>query len=205
MLQHTATCCNTLQHTATNQLPEVGADPCKSSRSTSILPTNTLQHTATHCTSLHLTAPHCNSLPLTAHNAIYKSPEAGTGPCTCSRSSSTLPTDILQLYCNTMQLTATHYNILQHTATHSKSLQDTATHCNTSKHTNHPRQAQVLAQARGELEINNSHTATHCNTPQLIKTHCNALHCNALRRIATHYNALQRTAMHCNALQHINR
>jgi len=133
MLQHTATCCNTLQHTATNQLPEVGADPCKSSRSTSILPTNTLQHTATHCTSLHLTAPHCNSLPLTAHNAIYKSPEAGTGPCTCSRSSSTLPTDILHYtatQCNSLQHTITYCNTLQLTPNHCKTLQHTATHQN---------------------------------------------------------------------------
>ena len=35
------------------------------------------------------------------------------------------------IYCNTLQLTATHCNTLQHTATHCITLQHTATHCNT--------------------------------------------------------------------------
>ena len=44
VLQHTATLCNTLQHTHCN----------------------TLQHTATHCNTLQHTATHCNTLQHTA-------------------------------------------------------------------------------------------------------------------------------------------
>ena len=40
-MQHSATHCNTLEHTITH---------------------NTLQHTATHCNTLQLTAAHCNTL-----------------------------------------------------------------------------------------------------------------------------------------------
>ena len=48
-LQHTATHCNTLQHTAI-----------------------TLQHTATHCNTLQHTATHCNTLQLTATPQVRK-------------------------------------------------------------------------------------------------------------------------------------
>jgi len=127
-------------------------------------------------------------------------------------------------YCNTLQLTATHFNLLQHmiatvveeinmlcrhcalqhTAT---LLQITATHCNTLQH-----------------------TATHCNTLQHTATHSNTLQhsCKSLQltydslrlaatnvyqcgggdlcaasslHVATHCSTLQLTATHCNTLQ----
>ena len=64
-----------------------------------------LQHTATHCTTLHRIATHCITLQHTA------------------------------THCNKMQHTATHCNALQHTATHCNVPQCTATHCDTLQHT----------------------------------------------------------------------
>ena len=80
---------------------------------TSLLPCNTLQHTATHCNTLQphtytspceRYAPHCHTLQHTA------------------------------THCNTLQHTATHCNTLQHTAaTHihmtQRDMHHTATHC----------------------------------------------------------------------------
>ena len=46
------------------------------------------------------------------------------------------------------------------------------------------------------IRINNTHTATHCNTMQHNATQCNTLqhtatHCTTLQHTATHYNTLQ--------------
>jgi len=49
--QHTATHCNTLQHTATHAYGGHAQPHC-----------NTLQHTATYCNTLQHTATHCNTL-----------------------------------------------------------------------------------------------------------------------------------------------
>jgi len=61
-LQHTATHCNILQHTAThcNRLH----------RTASLLPKESLQHTASHCITP--TATHCNTLHRTA--SLLKNP-----------------------------------------------------------------------------------------------------------------------------------
>ena len=53
-VQHTATHCNTLQHTATHTLQPTA--------------THTLQPTATHCNALHHTVLYCNILQLTSRH-----------------------------------------------------------------------------------------------------------------------------------------
>ena len=65
-IQHTATHCNTLQHTHCNTLRRpvdvrLGAPPMSRFTATATH-CNTLQHTATHCNTLHHTATHCNNL-----------------------------------------------------------------------------------------------------------------------------------------------
>ena len=58
-LQHIATQCNTLHHTA--QLRRVVNGPDE----------NTLQHSATHCNALQRTATHCNALQRTATQLLH--------------------------------------------------------------------------------------------------------------------------------------
>ena len=118
-LQHTATHCNTLQHTYTplqHTLQHTTRDrkpflfylvvnhfsPTLQHTATHYY---TRQHTATHCNTLQHTATHCNTLQRTATP------------------------------CNTRQHTATPCNTLQHPATPCNTLQHTATHCNTLQHT----------------------------------------------------------------------
>jgi len=112
--QHTATHCNTLQHTT----------EC-----------NTLQHTATHCNTLQPTATHCNML----FKQHIQGAHCGVPYIHSATHCNTLPHTAT--HCNTL-LNARHYNTLQHTATHCDTLQHTATHCNTLQHT-HPT-SQVL-------------------------------------------------------------
>jgi len=139
-LIHTATPCNTLQHTATHTATHrnIRQHRCWAcnlwiSHSCSRAEThcNTLQHTATHCNT------HCNALQHTATQVL--SPQL---------------VDLSQLKqsWHTLQHTATPCNTLQHT------LQRTATHCNTG----------VEPATRGSLAVaaELTHTATHCNTLQ---------------------------------------
>jgi len=93
--------CNTLQHTATH---------C-STLQRAVTHCNTLQHTATHCSTLQRAVTHCNTLQ---HTATH-----------CNTLQHTA------VHCNAQQHTATNYNIQQYTATRSNTLQHTATHCNT--------------------------------------------------------------------------
>jgi len=70
-------------------------------------------------------------------------------------------------HCNTLQLTAIHYN----------SLQLIATYCSTLPHTATARVTQIWG----------LHPATHCNTLQHTATHCimlqlTATHCNSLQQ-----------------------
>ena len=66
-LQHTATHCNTLQHTAIRtggtrcRFAATHQQPCHSLHHTASYCT-TLHHTAPYCTAPHRTAPHCNTL-----------------------------------------------------------------------------------------------------------------------------------------------
>jgi len=137
---------------------------------------NTLQHTATH-----FQQQHKGRVPNTPDKLKYW--ETAT-------------------HCNTAQHTATHYNTLQHTATHcntlvpkpptdcnTRRLQHTATHCNTLQH---------IATHCNTLH----HTTTPCNTLRHIATHCNTRQHSATTHTATLCNTLQllHTATHCNTL-----
>ena len=179
-LQHNATYCNILQHTAAHcstrkRLPSTHEkDDCSYTRERLRAAThcNTLQHTATHerdyCSysgkSLHHIKPTKRNYAL-QHTATY---------------------------CNTLQHTATYCNIQQHTATH----------CNTQQHT-------AIRHLAYQMHDDSTpqHAATHCNTLQHTATHCNTLqhtasHCSMLRYTATHCNTLQHTATHCITLHH---
>jgi len=98
---HTATHCNTLQHTATHgycATPQSSLDWFKADLSARPdLIHRKIPHSA-HCNTLKHTGTRCNRLQQTA-------------------------TD-----CNRLQQTASHCNTLQHTATHCSTLQHTATH-----------------------------------------------------------------------------
>ena len=89
-LQHSATHCNALQHTA-RQIDLFRGET--HSRCTYI----TLQQPATHCNALQHTATHCNTLPYFEVK---------------------LTQDVRTTHCNNLQHTATHCNTLQRTATH---------------------------------------------------------------------------------------
>jgi len=134
ILQHTATHCNTLQHTATR------CNTLYSQKLTILqLHCNTLQHTAAHRSTPHNTASHCITLQQTVlSEADYFAVTIATH---CKIHQHTVMIQvlrlILQLYCNTLQHTATHCN--------------TPTHCDTS--------------AQAYFAATLQHTATHCNTP----------------------------------------
>ena len=105
-LPHTATHCNTLQHTYCDD-DDHSHYGCVAACTvvTLLVRCNALQHTATHCNTLQNTATRCNTLQHTASHS------------------------------NTLQHTVSYCNTLHHTATHSITLQHTATHCNTQYHT----------------------------------------------------------------------
>ena len=113
MLRHTATHCNTLQHTAIH---------C-----------NTLQHTATHCNTLRHTATHCNTLNTLQHTATHcntlhtltHSPMCGVTP---SYRWHVLFVCVPGLHRRSDMTPSYSYT---HTTTHCNTLQHTATHCNT--------------------------------------------------------------------------
>ena len=125
-VRHTATYCNTKQHTA-----------------------NTLRHTATHCNTLTHTATHCNILQRTAthFNTLQ---HTATHCTTLQHTANTLQhqgaTGTISIVWRNglVQHTAAHWHTLQHTATHYKqcnTLQHVATHCNTlQRHCNIKRQ-----------------------------------------------------------------
>ena len=107
ILQHTATRCNTLQHTATHYHGKIFMNGCKEAYEhvkrnlRHVL--QCVAHTATHCNTL--TWQDIAGFVLHVHRPL------------CTRSCG-----------NTLQHTATHCNTLQHTATHCNTLQHTATH-----------------------------------------------------------------------------
>jgi len=76
-LTHTATHCNSLQHTATHRCTSASLMHT-ATRYNTLHHTATLQHTATHCNTLQHTAAHrCTSAPLTTHAQVY----LGATPC----------------------------------------------------------------------------------------------------------------------------
>ena len=120
VIRHTATLCNTLQHTATH---------CTYS---------------THCNTLHLLEPLQHTALLRHLNRHSRSvKERGLSEwvyatdCNILQQTAT-DCNTLQLTvtdCNRLQRTATHCNALQRAATHCNALQRTATHCNARQHT----------------------------------------------------------------------
>jgi len=138
---------------------------------------NTLQHTATHCNTLHVT-------DAGGVRARTKLPALQHLHCSTLQHSAT--------HCNTLQQSAIHCNILQHSATHCNTLQHIATHCN----------AVTAAHCHCLQHNANNNTATHC-TPFLVCTQMqgeclhNATRCNTLH---TRCNALQHNATRCNTL-----
>jgi len=213
---HTATHCNTLQHTC--HTLQHAATHC-----------NTLQHTATHYNTLQHTATHCNTQQ---HTAIYCNTPATPRPVAAEA--------MTTFGCHTSTLlsvdescqTTTHYNTLQHTATH----RHTAIQRNTLTHepsllSDSIPSLRCLWMSHVKLQHSKRHTTTYCNilsytathhfTLQHTATHCNTSHhyfripylhfviCGwvmshvKLQHTATHSNILQHTAPHCNTLQHI--
>jgi len=156
---------------------------------------HTMQYTATHCNTLRHTATHCNTLQLTQY----------------VRTRHVHPFDlpVPLMPCNTVQhSSATHCNPLQHTAAR----------CNTFN---------IYAPAiwkKGRFAWGHcflQHTTTHCNALQHTAVHCNTLHsthyartsnlgrfdlwapllcCTTLQYAFTHSKAFK----HCNKLQLIN-
>ena len=112
---------------------------------------NTLQHTATHCNTLHSlqhTATHCNTLQHTATHCISLQHTATIFHALQHNDAT---------HCSTLQHTATHCNTLQHTATRCNTLQHTATptcqalqHC---RHTAHPIPGVLFSSARFALRL----------------------------------------------------
>jgi len=201
---HSATQCNTVQHTATHWVREWVQ--LRLGPTLSHTPCNTLQHTATHCSisnTLQYTATHCNTLQ---HTATLKRETLSS----LSRSNSLQHT---ATHCNTLQHTAIHCNTLQHTTAHSSTRQQTTTHCSTILHTaTQYNTLQHAATHRSTLQ----HTAIHCSTLKHTATHYSTplLQHTPLKKgsgsqtqiqrqhTATHCNTLQHTAIHCNTLQH---
>ena len=109
---------------------------------------STLQHTATHCNTLHMsmeylrmpmarlvnvtahcplqhTTTHCNTLQ---HTATHCKTLNVTAHCP-------LPTATHCSMCTAMSHTATHCNALQHTASHCTAVHHNETHCSALEHT----------------------------------------------------------------------
>ena len=88
-MQHTATHCNTLQHTgaAVRRTCDMNATHCNTLQHTTTH-CNTLRYTATHCNTLQHTATHCNTLQLTATHR--NAPQRTATHCKTHRSYSAL-------------------------------------------------------------------------------------------------------------------
>jgi len=112
-MQHPATHCNTLQHTAAHF---IGTQQQRWKTATELLQLlltashcNTLQHTAKHCKTLQYTATHCNTLQHAAThckhcNTIYRtSSRLNCGPSSRNSPAATAAD------CNTLQHTAIHF------------------------------------------------------------------------------------------------
>jgi len=124
-IKHTATHCNTLQHTATHTLRLGG----ETTREYTAIYCNVLQHcnkvlyTATHCNTLQHTATFCNTRPETGRQRIAHA-----------------LFQHLKKHCKTLQ----QCNILKQTAIHCNNPpthahpRNTATYCNTRQHTATP-------------------------------------------------------------------
>jgi len=202
---HTATHCNTLQHTATQKSHD--AQEGSMTRAafrvmTRAVPIDILKHTATRCNTkkpcyistvwhepsvltywntLQHAATCCNMLPLAATKISHGTDQRHD----TSRLYWTTATHCNTLYqstathCNALQLSASWHepSLLTHCNTLYKTLQHSATHCNTLQHKK--AMAQINDTTRAVSIDTLQHTATHCNTLQhTVLKHCT--HCNTL-------------------------
>ena len=120
-LHHTAAHCNTLQHTMTHSFTVCWQVPVfKGGGECGIDNIRTLcVGVSPHFSENHMRTITCAFLCLpTFQRFVFALLRAKS-----------YSHDIVPLYCNTLQHTATHCNTLQHTATHCNTLQHTATHC----------------------------------------------------------------------------
>jgi len=180
-LQHPATPCNNLQHTAL----------CICISYTVYLQYRSVSdesrlRTATHCNTLQHGTPfstltaaqhnrfclHCNTAhhsPLSLqHSTSFSTQRTGTHLTGISNSATLQHT---ATHCNTLHCTATHCNSLQHLAVRCNTLQCTAAHCNRMQHTH-----RIGTQLTGKSDSATlHHTTTHCNTLQHYAAHCNTL------------------------------
>ena len=148
---HTASYCDTLQHTGTNLqfIATHTAAHC-----------NTLRHTAAHCNTLQQAATHCNRC-----NTLHAGVMTHSG------------IEGRRKWSNTSQHTAA---TLQHPGTHCNTLQHTAKHCNTPQHMiydaqRHQEGRKWATTLQHTATHCNQHTATHCYTLLHTATHCNTL------------------------------
>jgi len=110
----------------------------------------TLQHTATHCNSLHIKSG-CTAIVQNLNRA----------------------------HCNSLQPSATHCNPLQHAATHCNTLQLAATRCNSLQLAAHCVRVYGISPKSGPesggtmVTVNGQYFSNYCNDK-----YCNALHCH---------------------------
>jgi len=138
-----------------------------------------MQHTATHCCSLHKLqhiATRCNTLPHTApHDHAEFQRGISEKPLEFAAARHMTHCNTLQhtaTHCNTLQHTATHCNTLQHIATHGNTLQYTATHCTTPPgaiSAGHLRKAARVAAARHNFQNGalGDHARHHLRLPSI--------------------------------------
>jgi len=166
---YTATHCNALQYTATDQTFALAATR-KANEAFLITMQHTLQHTVTHI------ATHCNMLK---HTATDKS----CALAAWMRRQISHTSTRCNTHCNTLQYTITNCN--EHCNKHCN------THCNTHYNTQCTKLQQTGpvhwrhrgVETRRMLQHTLHHTATH------YATHC-------ATQVATHCNTLQHTATH---------
>ena len=120
-LQHTATHCNSLQHTCNTHAHQTCEKP-QYPKPMEISTTRS-QLAATRCNTLPHPSTHCNTLQHTCNTPEHQK---------CEKPQYPLP---IEIPTTRSQLAATHCNSLQHTATHCNTLQHTATHL---QHSNTP-------------------------------------------------------------------
>jgi len=177
---------------------------------------NTLQQTATNCTTLkqslwtpHVwraagrwiyldrntlqqTVTHCAILHHTTTHCItlHHTDTIALNPACLARCRSATTLSKWRI------LTAKYCNTLHHTTTHCKTLLRTAKHCNTLQHTTGRR----LYSESGAFSL--PHTASRCNTLQRTAIHCNNLQHTATHRSATTFSKWRRwTLVHFRLLR----
>jgi len=143
-LQHAATFCNILHHTATHTATHTTTHPLSLTWCLSYVGTLSFlrTHNTPHCVALQHTIRHCNTLQHTAkYNTLQHTATHCNSHCNSHCNTPSLSYTLPLICRNSLAFADAGYTTLQHTVTHCNSLQHTASHCNTLQH-----------------------PATHCNT-----------------------------------------